>query len=558
MGEKNKISIILCNCGNSLTKKLDWNKLSKAIKEKEEIITVEETSWFCQAEEQKKILSKIKEKGGEKIIVVGCSPKLYEEKLTEIMKELELNPQLLVGCNLREHIIWTSGNKAKAIEDILPAIESSIARATALEIIEEEKLPINRRVLIIGGGIAGMQTALELSTLGIKSTIVEREANVGGKILKLNSFYESNINPDEFINSKIDELKNNENVELLTQAEIIKLQGYPGNFTATISQGEEKREENFGAVVVATGYQLLFPNDLYHIALSEKVTTQFQLEEILKNPEENPLLKQLNEKSLVIFLTGMIGEDSKLTTAATIKNALLLKTKYNCHIFIASQQVKVASQPLERMYRNAREKGIIFFKYTHQHPVIQSSNSKPVITLLDPLLSSGEIKNPKIKIPCDLLVLEEKLIPDYSIAYILKWLGVDTDSRGFFQRENVNLLPTNSNRKGIYIVGSARTAMSIPEVVADSSSAALNIYRDLSQETQLVTKSKAVINKGLCALCLTCIRHCPHGAITYDRAAVIIEASCQGCGICASECPASAIEIRNYTSDQMLIEMKNL
>jgi heterodisulfide reductase subunit A-like polyferredoxin len=282
------------------------------------------------------------------------------------------------------------------------------------------------------------------------------------------------------------------------------------------------------------------------------------LEEILKNPENNPLLKQLNKKSLVIFLTGMIGEDSKLTTAATIKNALLLKEKYNCHIFIASQQVKVASQPLERMYRQAREKGIIFFKYTHQYPVLQSSNSKPVITLSDPLLSSSDVKNPKIKIPCDLLVLEEKLIPDLSAAYILHWLGVDTDSRGFFQRENVNLLPTDSNKKGVYIVGSARKTMSIPEVLADSSSAALDICRYLSQETQLVTKSKAVINKGLCALCLTCIRHCPHSAISYDRAAVIIEASCQGCGICASECPASAIEIRNYTSDQIMVEMENL
>jgi heterodisulfide reductase subunit A-like polyferredoxin len=558
MDEKNKISIILCNCGNSLTKKLDWNKLTKAIKDKKEILTVEETSWFCQPEEQKKILSKIKEKGGEKIIVIGCSPKLYEEKLTEIMKELELNPQLLVGCNLREHIIWASGNKTKTIEDILPAIESSIARASALEVIEEEKLPINQQVLIIGGGIAGIQTALELSALGIKSMIIEREQKVGGKIPKLNSFYESDMNPDEFINSKIDEVKNNENIQVLTQAEVIKLGGYPGNFTATISQGEEKREINAGAVVVATGYQLLFPDDLYHIALSEKVITQFQLEEILKNPENNPLLKQLNKKSLIIFLTGMIGEDSKLTTAATIKNALLLREKYDSHIFIASQHVKVASQPLERMYRQAREKGIIFFKYTHQYPVIQSTNSKPVITLSDPLLSSGDLKNPKIKLPCDLLVLEEKLIPDLSAAYILYWLGVDSDSRGFFQRENVNLLPTDSNKKGVYIVGSARNTMSIPEVLADSSSAALDIYRYLSQETQIVTKSKAVINKGLCALCLTCIRHCPHGAISYDRAAVIIEASCQGCGICASECPASAIEIRNYTSDQMMVEMENL
>jgi heterodisulfide reductase subunit A len=558
MNEKNKISIILCNCGNSLTKKLDWNKLTKTIKDKKQIATVEETSWFCQPEEQKKILSKIKEKGAEKIIVIGCSPKLYEEKLTETMKGLQLNPQLLVGCNLREHIIWTSGNKAAAVEDILPAIESSIARAAALEPIEEEDLPINQQVLIIGGGIAGMQTALELSTRGIKSIIIEREEKVGGKIPKLNSFYESDMNPGEFINSKIEEVKNNENIQILTQAEVIKLGGYPGNFTATISQAEEKKEINAGAVVVATGYQLLFPDDLYHIPLSEKVITQFQLEEILKNPEDNPLLKQLKEKSLVIFLTGMIGEDSKLTTAATIKNALLLKEKYNCHIFIATQHVKVASEPLERMYRQAREKGVIFFKYTHQYPVIQSSNSKSVITLSDPLLSSGDVKNPKIKIPCDLLVLEEKLIPDLSVAYILHWFGIDTDSRNFFQRENVNLLPTDSNKKGVYIVGSARNTMSIPEVLADSSSAALDIYRYLFQETQLVTKSKAVINKGLCTLCLTCIRHCPHGAITYDRAAVIIEASCQGCGICASECPASAIEIRNYTSDQMMAEMKNL
>lgn len=558
MGEKDKISIIFCSCGESLTKKIDWKKLIKAIKDKKGIVSITESSCLCQPEEQKKVISLIKQKQGEKIIIIGCSPKVYEEQFQKIMKEEGLNPQLLVSCNLREHILWTSGDKGKTMEDVLPFIEASLARAYALELIEEEELPINRRVLIIGGGLAGLQTAHELSEMGIKSTIVEREEKLGGKLLKVGTFYESDINPGGFISGKIEKIKADDNIEVLTQAEITKLQGYPGNFTAAIRRGEEKKEESFGAVVVATGYQSLYPNELYKIATSERVVTQLQLEEMIKNMEENPILKQLDNKSIVLFVNGMIGEDSKLTTAATLKNALLFKEKYNCEIFIACQQVKVASQPLERMYRQSREKGVIFFKYMDQKPILQSTNSKPAVSVFDPMLSSSELKNPRVKIPCDLLVLEEKLIPDLSIHYILHWLGIDTDSRGFFQRDNVNLLPVESNKKGVYIVGNSRISMSVPEVMADAGSAALDIYHYLSKETQSVIKSRAVVDKGLCTLCLTCLRHCPHSAITYDRAAVIIEALCQGCGICASECPASAIEIRNYTSDQMLFEMENL
>ena len=130
-------------------------------------------------------------------------------------------------------------------------------------------------------------------------------------------------------------------------------------------------------------------------------------------------------------------------------------------------------------------------------------------------------------------------------------LGIDTDSEGFLQPDNVHFFPVRTTREGIYVIGSARQPCNLMDGWTDVENTVLEIRRLLRESKQLAPTEKVTVHRGKCTLCLTCVRVCPHNAISWDNRAVISTAACQGCGICASECPMDAIQLVAYTDDQI-------
>jgi len=177
-----------------------------------------------------------------------------------------------------------------------------------------------------------------------------------------------------------------------------------------------------------------------------------------------------------------------------------------------------------------------------------------------------------VNICADLLVFEDEILPAEGTESLHTALKVNLNKGGFYQEENIHLKPNLSNRKGVFLAGACHGKEDIYETLNDVRSVAMAVYSTLSGASAipggcvipgyLETERKVVIDTEKCALCLTCIRTCPHRAIEIGEVAAgqkwgakVIPEACQGCGICAGECPAKAIEMIHYSDNQIFSEL---
>ncbi|MBU1626953.1 FAD-dependent oxidoreductase [bacterium] len=401
---------------------------------------------------------------------------------------------------------------------------------------------MNKRVLVIGGGIGGMESALTLAKSGIDVLLVEKENNLGGIIRKLNSFYQGGLSPSELLEKMKDEISKSASIEVFLNSKIFKIKGCVGDFAVKIMGNNMTMNLNFGAIVFATGFICRYPQSAYRIDRNDSIVTFLELEKMILEGKIPDIPKKVGKKPIVLFITGFAGENV-LSISSTLKNALILAKEYGYRVFAASRQMKVDSYGLEKMYGNARENGVIFFRFQDKTPLIQIDNGKPLVYLSDYQLSTSKTTNPKVRIPCDLLILDEEYLPAEDSPMFDFNLEIKRDDKGFYQQDNVYLFPVTTNRKGIFAVGGCRFIGTIGSVINDARSAAAIITSLLKEKNIYESKEVIKVDPGKCALCMTCQRFCPHGAITYDRVPIFSPADCQICGVCVKECPNNALTV---------------
>ena len=161
-------------------------------------------------------------------------------------------------------------------------------------------------------------------------------------------------------------------------------------------------------------------------------------------------------------------------------------------------------------------------------------------------LINEELLGQEMAIACDMVGISPFGFGLGTEPALTAMLGVTTDCQGQLQDNNLHLFPELTNRPGVYVLGSCRGVYYVPEIVTDAGAAALAVHSLLSQKNLVVEPGNAMVDADKCALCLTCIRSCPHGAMAVDpgkRAAMSLPEVCRRCGVCVGECPASAISL---------------
>ena len=252
---------------------------------------------------------------------------------------------------------------------------------------------------------------------------------------------------------------------------------------------------------------------------------------------------------------GFSDENSRFPTLATLNNALAAKKEWDSEIYVFCKDVEVDSEGVEKLYREARECGVVFLK-CEVLPRIAVDNGRIAIEAEDVFLGEDTV------VACDLLVAEELLFPTEGTAALSSLLNIRLDSRGFYQDENVHLYPVASERKGVFFVGGCRGDLDMGRVLTDISSAVMSIDKLLSSGTITAEIERVKADPQKCVACLTCIRVCPHGAVQLGRVdggkeiAVIADLACDACGICAAVCPAKAIDFQGYRDDQLLAQIE--
>jgi len=412
---------------------------------------------------------------------------------------------------------------------------------TAKNTQETEIIEIATDVLVIGGGYTGLKAARAIAENGFRVILADQEAADN-----LNRF--SLLGIAAPMENQLKELKDavaaDERIEFLPDADIKEAAGVTGDFTIRLTSRGEKMEKKVGAVVVATDIVSAPLNHIYGLELSDKVLTLSDVEEKLTDAEFQNKLK--SDQPAVAFLVGFAQEGNPLLMKRVLDSVLAVNeaSSGGATSYVYINDIKVAGDNLERLYKEGRDKGAIYFKLS-ELPAIEQQGGSPVIGFHDPVVRSD------IELDPDFVVVEEAMTANQINPELAEILRIDLGPMGFLQTDNVHRFPVSSNREGIYVVGSTRDIQDLSDAWTDVENTVIQLKRLLGDGTREIPKFRAVVDREKCVTCLTCYRCCPHGAIYWDDKAVISPVACQACGICASECPQEAIQVTGYADDEI-------
>jgi heterodisulfide reductase subunit A len=220
--------VFICKCGGNISGTVDCEKVRDSVKGEGDVKTTQVTEFLCSKPGLQLIQNSIKTHGLDRVVVACCSPHMHEEMFRGVVEEASVNRHRLVHVNLREQCSWV--HDRGATEKAVSLVRGGVARARTLEPLEEKIIKINRDVLVIGGGVAGITAALQLSKGGFRVSLVERRPSIGGRMAQLSKTFPTLDCSPCILSPRMAEVGNDENINLLTGAEVASVSGGPGDY----------------------------------------------------------------------------------------------------------------------------------------------------------------------------------------------------------------------------------------------------------------------------------------------------------------------------------------
>jgi heterodisulfide reductase subunit A len=184
-----RIGVFVCHCGTNISATVDVVKVAEVSKSMPNVAFAVDIKYTCSEPGQAMIQDAIKEHDLDRIVVASCTPRMHEPTFRKTLADAGLNPYLFEMANLREQCSWVHTDKAVATEKAIDLVRMAVAKVARNVELFPSTIPINKRALVIGGGIAGMQAALDIADSGHQVILVEREPSVGGKMAMLDKTF---------------------------------------------------------------------------------------------------------------------------------------------------------------------------------------------------------------------------------------------------------------------------------------------------------------------------------------------------------------------------------
>jgi heterodisulfide reductase subunit A len=234
-----RIGVYVCHCGTNIAGVVDVAEVSRWAGEHlagQGVVISRDYKFMCSSLGQELIQKDIKELGLTRVVVAACSPHLHEKTFRNACAEADLNPYLCELVSIREQDSWVHTDKTAATDKAKAIISGGVARVAHHEALEPLRVPIHPDTLIVGGGIAGIQAALEIADAGYHVYLVEREPSIGGHMAQFDKTFPTLDCSACILTPKMVDVGNHRNITLLTWSEVVKVNGYVGNFTVTINK----------------------------------------------------------------------------------------------------------------------------------------------------------------------------------------------------------------------------------------------------------------------------------------------------------------------------------
>ncbi len=553
-----KIGVYICECGPNISEKVDIDKIIDAVSSLEGVTVAERYKLLCSEDGKKFLVEQIKKNGLTHLVLAACSPRDHEKTFREVCENAGINPFLFQLANIREQCAWITDDKDEATKKSIRLTKAAIRRVRFHTPLEKKEIEGNPNVLVIGGGITGIVTSLQLASPERKIYLVEKTKSLGGLINDFEKIYPSMKLGSDIIKQKTSEIEKNENIKIFTESEVEKVVGFLGNFEVTVKKNAQENESedfNVGAVVLATGSKLFDPNKSpkYGYGKFDNVITSLEFEKM--NLSGKISLKNGKNPSTIAII-HCVGRDDKgycseICCMYSIKFIRYLKEKIpNIKVSNFYSDLCIPGKTHQKFYEQTKGKNIDFIKSTDIG--VTKKGDKLDINYKD---KNGSKKN----LTVDMVILSPAIEPTIDASKLAEITSISQGNGGFFAEEHEKLGPVSTSTEGIFITGCAQGPKNIFDSITQAEAASGKILTSLIPGRKIEPEIKVShISESLCIGCKTCLTVCSYGAISFDdvkKISVVNEVICRGCGNCVAACPSGAANIKHFTFNQLYQEI---
>lgn len=516
---KRRIQVVICRECSQGVPVLDLGRIERLASEAPYVGSVKTVDRACNAKTVAALVEEAKAKEVDRVLVAPCAKAdLSPGLLQSFMKKAKINEYLIEGVDLTNEVILPHREDAQRAQAKAEAkVSAAIARLAALEPLSRQKEPMRtKNVVIIGAGVAGLEAARVAADKGLHTVVIEKtdkSAKVPGVLLSL--------------------------------SKIVRAEGHGGNFKLTIQAGEKQEPLECAAIVVASGGSWSAPKGPLAKAVKDSMPL-YRLKEAIGSGSmpSGPLVivDTPDPKGTSMSAQDYVWDDA-LAVACEVKRASPAND-----VTVVFQEMR-ASGLSELLYREAAELGVRFIRYDKKSP---------------PMIDKKEANRLLVK---DLAQEETIAIRFDTLAYasvpanpdnldIADALRIPLSPDGGVRRGSMQRGPVTTPKPGIFVCGSAMFPKGESAARAEGVAAGVLASQFVAVGTVEYGGAVAEVTPERCSACLTCVRTCPYEAPFIGTAgkAEIRTQLCQGCGMCAGICPSKAIDIHNFTDEQMSIE----
>jgi len=576
-----RVGVYVCHCGGNISDVVDVQRVAEEAAKLPGVVVSQTDVFMCSDPGQNRIIEDVKKYNLNRVVVASCSPRLHELTFRKTLERAGLNPFLYEQANIREQVSWVHPNKEEATRKAFALVSAAVAKARKLEPLEHVKVEARPRAVVIGGGVAGLKAARDLSKRGILVTLVEKTAFLGGRTALLDKVFPSEENAADIIRELADPVLDDPNITLHTCAEVTGAEGYVGNFTLSVRQspegvtsgpdeatgrplgkppvrryqpfegyrlspaeGEPKREGErtftiqAGAIVIATGFQHYTPakKEYGYQRYPEVVTLPDFIRMLAEaEPSRGPFRLDGREVRSVAFIhcvgsrqvpgvnppqpDGKVNEYcSRVCCTATLQTANELREKFpDVAIYDFYQDIRTYGRGHEDYYEKASKNGVIFFRYDPKEPPKVSKAKKGDGGALLVSVKDGLTWGEEVEVAADLVVLSVGMMPS-DIKDLVDYLKIPVGADRFLLEVHPKLRPVELAVNGVVLAGACQAPKDITEACASASAAAVKVAGLLTRGYVELEPFVARVDPDRCEGHGLCAQECAYeGAITFHE-----------------------------------------
>jgi heterodisulfide reductase subunit A-like polyferredoxin len=456
-----RVGVFICNCGINIGGVVDVPDLTEYAGRLPNVVHAESNLYTCSQDTQTRIRDLIDEHELNRIVVASCTPRTHQPLFQDTIRDAGLNPYVFEMANIRDQCSWVHRNQpARATEKARDLVRMAVAKVARLEPLPTVFVEVTPSALVIGGGPAGMASALSLARQGFPVHLVERSDRLGGMLHTVRATHDGR-DTASILAQMTAEVGAEKLITVHLSAAVNKAEGFVGNFETTVTDEHGGQAViRHGATIVATGARESSPAE-YRYGSDARVMTGLEFEDYLESrpPRSRPL-------SHVVFIQCVGSREpehnycSRTCCTGAIKNALRLKkSSPDTEVSILYRDIRSYGFS-EHLYREARERGVIFVRFDEDDkPSVTSADEGLHVTVVD-AMSAAELS-----ITADLVVLASRVDPLEDNEDLSRLLRVPLNQDGFFMEAHAKLRPVDFAGDGIYLAGTAHAPKSIPESI---------------------------------------------------------------------------------------------